>query len=41
MESKDINNTKKEIEKLNRNKSKNKFINLKCDSFMRKIFGIM
>ena len=41
MESKDIIDTEKEIEKLNQFKSKNKFINIKCDSFMRKIFGIM
>ena len=41
MDPKDIINTGKEIEKLNQIKSKNKFINLKSDSFMRKIFGIM
>ena len=41
MEPKDIVNTGKEIEKLNQVKPKNKFINLKSDYFMRKIFGIM
>ena len=41
MESKDIINTEKEIEKLNQIKSKNKFINLKSDFFIQKLFGIM
>ena len=38
MDSKDIINTEKEIEKLNLIKSKNKFINLKSDYFMQKLF---
>ena len=38
MDSKDIINNVKEIEKLNQIKSKNKFINLKSDYFMRKLF---
>ena len=37
MNSKDIINTEKEIEKLNQIKSKNKFINLKTDYFMQKL----
>jgi len=37
MKSKDIINPEKEIEKFILNKSKNKFINLKCDYFIRKI----
>ena len=41
MDPKDITKTAKEIEKLNQIKLKNKFINLKSDYFMRKIFGIM
>ena len=39
MESKDIINTEKEIEKLNLNKSKNQFIKLKSDYFIQKLFG--
>ena len=38
MDSKDIINTEKEIAKLNLIKSKNKFINLKSDYFMQKLF---
>ena len=38
MDSKDIINTEKEIEKLNLIKSKNKFINLKSDYFLKKLF---
>ena len=41
MESKDIINTEKEIEKLNLNKSKNQFIKLKGDYFIQKLFGYM
>ena len=41
MESKDIINTEKENEKLNLNKPKNQFINLKSDYFIRKLFGYM
>ena len=41
MESKDIIITEKEIEKLNLIKSKNKFISLKSDYFIQKLFGIM
>ena len=41
MESKDIINTGKEIEKLNLIKSKNKFINLKSNYILKKLFGIM
>ena len=41
MEPKDIVNTGKEIEKLNQIKSKNRFINIKSDYFIRKLFGIM
>jgi len=39
MESKDVINTEKEIEKLKLNKSKNIFINLKSDYFLQKLFG--
>ena len=38
MDSKDIINTEKEIEKLNLIQSKNKFINLKSDYFIQKLF---
>ena len=38
MESKDIINTEKEIEKLKLIKSKNKFVNLKSDYFIQKLF---
>ena len=38
MESKDIINTEKENEKFKLNKSKNKFINLKSDYFIQKLF---
>ena len=41
MESKDIINTEKEIEKLKIIKSKNKFVNLKSDYFIQKIFDYM
>ena len=41
MDPKDIINTEKEIERLNLIKSNNKFINLKSDYFMRKLFSIM
>jgi len=41
MDPKDIINTEKEIEKLNQIKSKNKFINLKSDYFIQKLFDIM
>ena len=41
METKSIINTEKEIEKLNLIKSKNKFINLKSDYFMQKLFDYM
>ena len=41
MESKDIINTEKEIEKLNQNESKNKIINLKSDYFIQKLFAYM
>ena len=41
MESKDIINTEKEIEKLNLIKSKNKFINIKSDYFIQKLFDNM
>ena len=41
MESKDIINTEKENEKLNLIKSKNKFINLKSDYFIQKLFDYM
>ena len=41
MDPKDIINTGKEIEKLNQIKPNNKFINIKSDYFMRKLFGIM
>ena len=39
MESKDVINTEKEIEKLKLNKSKNMFVNLKSDYFLQKLFG--
>ena len=39
MDSKDIINTEKEIEKLNLIKSKNKFINLKSDYILKKLFN--
>ena len=39
MDSKDIINSEKEIEKLNLVKSNNKFINLRSDYFMQKLFG--
>ena len=39
MESKDIINREKEIEKLNPNKSKNKFINLKSDYILKRLFN--
>ena len=41
MDPKDIINTEKEIEKLNQIKSKNKFINLKSDYFIQKLFEYM
>ena len=41
MESKDIINTEKKLEKSNQNKSKNKFINLKSDYFIQKLFDHM
>ena len=41
MDSKDINNTEKKIEKLNPNKSKNNFINIKSDYILKKIFKYM
>ena len=41
MDSKDIINTEKEKEKLNLIKSKNRFINLKSDYFIQKLFDIM
>ena len=41
MESKDIINTEKEIEKLKLIKSKNKFVNLKSDYFIQKLFDYM
>ena len=41
MEPKDAINTEKEIEKLNQIKSKNKFINIKSDYFIQKVFGII
>ncbi len=41
MDSKDIINTEKEIEKLNLSKSNNKFINLRSDYFMQKLFDYM
>ena len=41
MESKDIIDTEKEIEKLNLIQPKNKFINLKSNYILKKLFGIM
>ena len=41
MDPKDTINTGKEIENLNLIKPNNKFINIKSDYFMRKLFGIM
>ena len=41
MDSKDTINTGKEIENLNLIKPNNKFINIKSDYFLRKLFGIM
>ena len=41
MDSKDIIKTEKQIEKLNIIKSKNKFINIKSDYFIQKVFGII
>ena len=41
MDSKDIIDTEKEIEKLNLIKPKNKFINLKSNYILKKLFGIM
>ena len=41
MESKVTINNRKEIEKLNEIKSKNKFINIKSNYFIQKLFGIM
>ena len=41
MNSKDIIKTEKQIEKLNIIKSKNKFINIKSDYFIQKVFGII
>jgi len=41
MDSKDIINTEKEIEKLNLIKSKNKLINIKSDYFLQKLFNNM
>ena len=41
MESKDIINTEKETEKLKLIKSKNKFVNLKSDYFIQKLFDYM
>ena len=41
MEPKDITKTAKEIEKLNQIKLKNKFINLKSDYILKRLFGIM
>ena len=41
MDSKDIINTEKEIEKLNLIKSKNKLINIKSDYFLQKLFDNM
>ena len=39
MDSKDIINTEKKIEKLNLIKSENKFINIKSDYFIQKLFA--
>ena len=41
MDPKDITKTAKEIEKLNQIKLKNKFINLKSDYILKRLFGIM
>ena len=41
MESKDITNTEKEIEKSNLNKSKNKFRNIKSNYILKRLFGYM
>jgi hypothetical protein len=41
MDSKDIINTEKEFEKLTNIKSKNVFINIKSDYFIRKVFNNM
>ena len=41
MDSKDIINTEKEIEKLNLIKSKNKLINIKSDYFLQRLFDNM
>jgi len=41
MYSKDIINNEKKIEKLNLIKSKNKFINIKSDYFIQKLFDYM
>ena len=41
MESKDIINTEKEIEKLNLNKPKNQFRNIKSNYILKKLFGYM
>ena len=41
MNSKDIIKTEKQIEKLNIIKSKNKFINIKSDYFIQKLFNNM
>ena len=41
MESKDIIDTEKEIEKLNLNKSKNKFRNIKSNYILKRLFGYM
>ena len=41
MDPKDTINTGKEIEKLNLIKTKNKFINLKSNYILKKLFGIM
>ena len=41
MDPKDTINTGKEIEKLNQIKSKNKFINLKSNYILKRLFGIM
>ena len=41
MESKNVINSGKKIKKLNIIKSKNKFINIKSDYFIQKVFGII
>ena len=41
MNSNDIINAEKKIEKLNKIKSKNKFINIKNDFFIQKLFDII